>query len=545
MKGTDAIARILKAEGVDYLFCFPLNQIIDAAASLEIRPIVTRTERVAVNMADGYTRMSSGRKIGVAAVQYGPGAENAFGAVAEAFGDGTPLLCLSGSLERARLSIPANFKVSRNYRHITKWSETVTDVDRIPQMMQHAFALLRSGKPGPVLLEFPSDVMLAECAEGERDYIPQKRHRSAGDSADIKAVLDDVLAAQNPVIMAGQGVLYAEATEALTEFAELLQVPVMSTLNGKSAFPEKHPLALGTANGFSRPKMVNYFLEKADLVLGIGTSFTISKFIAPIPPGKTLAQVTIDESDLSKDYPTTYGVIGDAGMVLSEMIAQVKERLGPTGRSGNQTTAEEIKSVKEAFLKEWMPKLTSDERPISPYRVIWDLIQTVDPARTVITHDSGCPRDQQVPFYESTLPHGYIGWGKSTPLGSSLGLIMGAKLARPDCLAVNLMGDTAFGMVGMDLETAVRNRIPILTVMMNNGVMSGYTQKQPIATERYDIHRLSGGYGEVAAGLGFYTERVESADEFIPALKRAIEQTETGRPAFVEAITADDPSFPA
>ena len=186
MKGTNAIANILKAEGVEYLFCFPLNQIIDAAASLKIRPIVTRTERVAVNMADGYTRMTSSRKIGVVAVQYGPGAENAFGAVAQAFGDGTPILCLSGSLERPRLSIPPNFKVSRNFNHITKWSETVMDIDRIPQMMQRAFALIRTGKPGPVLLEFPSDVMLAECEPDPIDYIPQKRHRSAGDPVDIK-----------------------------------------------------------------------------------------------------------------------------------------------------------------------------------------------------------------------------------------------------------------------------------------------------------------------------------------------------------------------
>ena len=129
-----------------------------------------------------------------------------------------------------------------------------------------------------------------------------------------------------------------------------------------------------------------------------------------------------------------------------------------------------------------MPRLTSKEEPINPYRVIWELMHAVDPMRTVITHDSGCPRDQLVPFYEAVVPHGYIGWGKSTPLGSSLGLIMGAKLAKPEWLTINLLGDAAFGMVGMDFETAVRNRIPILTILMNNGVMGGYTKKQPIAS---------------------------------------------------------------
>ncbi len=544
MKGTEAIANVLKAEGVEFLPCFPLNQIIDTAAAIGIKPIVTRTERVAVNIADGYSRMANGRKIGVVAVQYGPGAENGFGGVAQAFADSTPLLCLSGAYERSRLSIPPNFKASRNFKHVTKWSETATDLDKIPQMMQRAFALLRSGKPGPVLLEFPSDVMLSEFKENPIDHRPQKTSRPTGDIHDIKEALEALLAAKTPVIMAGQGVLYAEAWEELKTLAELLQVPVMSTLNGKSAFPENHPLALGTANGFSKPETVTYFLKKADLVFGLGTSFTLSKFITPIPPGKTIAQITIDETDISKDYPTAYGVIGDARHVLTQMIAEVKSKVGPDGRGVNDQLISEIQEVKGNFLKKWMPRLTSDEEPISPYRVIWDIMGTVNQQKTVITHDSGCPRDQLVPLYEAVVPRGYIGWGKSTPLGSSLGLIMGAKLAKPEWLAINLMGDTAFGMVGMDVETAVRNQIPILTVLMNNGVMGGYTSKLPISTERYHVHRLSGDYAKVAEGLGSYTERVEKVKDFKPALQRAIAQTEAGQPAFLEVITAEDPDFP-
>jgi acetolactate synthase-1/2/3 large subunit len=544
MKGVDGIARMLQAEGVEFLTCFPLNQILDAAAALKIRPIVSRTERVALNMADGYSRMTSGRKIGVAVVQYGPGSENAFGGIAQAYSDSTPLLCLAGAYERVRLSIPPNFKASRNFKHITKWTETVTDVQYIPQMMQHAFALLRSGKPGPVLLEFPSDVMLSELPDGAFHYTPQRRSRPSGDPGEVREAVDVLISAKTPVIMAGQGLLYAEAWEELKELAELVQVPVMSTLNGKSVFPENHPLALGAANGFSRPKMVDHFLKKADLVFGIGTSLTISKFITPIPAGKTIAQVTIDESDISKDYPTSYGVIGDAKAVLGQMIMQAKKRLGENGRRGESSVATEVRAVREDFLREWMPRLTSAKEPISPYRVIWELMRTVDPMRTVVTHDSGCPRDQLVPFYEAIVPHGYIGWGKSTPLGSSLGLIMGAKLAKPDWLAVNLMGDAAFGMVGMDFETAVRNKIPILTILMNNGVMGGYTKKQPIASELYAVHRLSGNYRKVAEALGGYAERVDKVDDLRQALERAIKQTQLGTPVFLEIITADEPIFP-
>jgi thiamine pyrophosphate-dependent acetolactate synthase large subunit-like protein len=543
MKCTEAIARVLKAEGVEFLTCFPLNPIIDAAAALNIRPLVARHERVAINIADATSRMTSGHKIGVAAVQYGAGSENAFAGVAQAFGDSTPLLVLAGALEAASLSIPPNFQASRSYRHITKWSETLTDPARVVSMMQHAFALLRSGKSGPVLLEFPSDIMAADFP-GRFDYQPQRRFSPAGNERDVREAVEVLAEAKRPVIMAGQGVIYAEAWEELKELAELLQVPVMSSLNGKGAFPENHPLALGTANGFSRPKMVDHFLGKADLVFGIGTSFTRSKFICPIPAGKAIAQVILEESDISKDYPTSYGVIGDAKAVLVQMIAEAKRRLGENGRRGDGAAAAEVRSIKDEYLKEWMPRLTAEGRPISPYRVIGELMQAVDPRRTVVTHDSGCPRDQMVPFYETVVPHGYVGWGKSTPLGSSLGFIMGAKLARPDWLAVNLMGEAAFGMVGTDFETAVRNRIPILTILMNNGVMGGYTKKQPIATELFGIHKLTGRYARVAEALGGHAERIEKTADLKPALRRAIAMTEAGNPAFLEIITAEEADFP-
>jgi len=544
MKGTDAIAKVLKAEGVELVTCFPMNQIIDAVAAVGIRPLVARTERVVVNIADGYTRMNNGKKIGVSVVQYGPGAENAFAGIAQAYADNSPVLILAGAYERERLNIPPNFKASRSYQHVTKWTETATSVDQIPQLLQRAFVLLRSGKPGPVLLEFPSDVMLGEYPADHFEYTPRGRSRPSGDPDEIRQTVTALLAAKAPVIMAGQGVLYAEAWAELREFAELVQAPVMSSLNGKSAFPENHPLALGTANGFSKPGTVAHFLAKADLVLGIGTSFTRSKFITPIPPGKILAQVSVDESDIGKDYPVSWGVIGDARAVLAQMIAEIKARLGEAGRRSEAGVSMEIRSVRDAFLKEWKPRMAAAYEPISPYRVIGELIQSVDPNRTVITHDSGCPRDQLVPLYEAVVPRGYLGWGKSTPLGSSLGLIMGAKLARPDWLAVHLMGDAAFGMVGMDLETAVRNRIPILTVLMNNGVMGGYTKKQPIACERYGVDRLSGDYAMVAKGLGAHSERVDRTDDLKPAIRRAIQQTESGRPALLEVMTADEPDYP-
>jgi acetolactate synthase-1/2/3 large subunit len=191
-----------------------------------------------------------------------------------------------------------------------------------------------------------------------------------------------------------------------------------------------------------------------------------------------------------------------------------------------------------------MPKLTSDEVPINPYRVIWDLMHTIDRKRSIVTHDSGSPRDQMSPFFEAISPRGFIGWGKSTQLGYGLGLAMGAKMAAPQKLAINVMGDYAFGMVGLDFETAVRERIPIVTIVLNNSAMGIYSDdRMPVANERYRTKYLTGDYAKVAEAMGGYSERVKRPDEVIPAIKRAIKVVESGRPALLEIITREERAF--
>ena len=245
MLGKAAVASILKAEGVEHLVCFPANPLIDAAAAIGIRPIVARTERVAVNIADGQSRVSSGRQLGVCAVQHGPGSENAFAGVAQAYGDGSPILLLPAGFERSRLGVDPNFQAIHNYRAVTKWVEVVNAAPRLAQMLRHAFTLLRSGRPGPVLLELPTDVLAEEIPDVAVQHVRLKGPRPMGDPHDVREAIRMLLAAKAPVIVAGQGIFYGEASEALREFADLVQAPVMTTLNGKSAFPENHPLALG------------------------------------------------------------------------------------------------------------------------------------------------------------------------------------------------------------------------------------------------------------------------------------------------------------
>lgn len=543
MQGKTAIANILKLEGVEHLVCFPNNAIIDAAAEAGIRPICARTERVAVNIADGLSRVASGRRTGVCAVQYGPGAENAFSGIAQAYSDASPVLLLPAGIDRRRQGLAPNFQAIYNYRSVTKWVEVINFADRIPQMLRRAFTLLRAGKPGPVMLEVPTDVMKEEIPDEAVRYSPVRAARPLGDPQDVREAVRVLLAARAPVIVAGQGILYAEAWDELKAFAELVQAPVLTTLNGKSAFPEDHPLALGTG-GLSGTKMVDHFLRKADLAFGVGTSFTRSTFIVPIPPGKTIVQVTIAEQDINKDYPISHAIIGDARAVLRQLVEEVGRLVGPNGRRGETGVAAEVRAVKEEFLSEWMPRLTSDEVPVNPYRVIWELMRTVDRRRTIVTHDAGNPRDQILPFYEALIPHGYLGWGKSTQLGSGLGLAMGGKLAAPDKLVVWLVGDAGFGMTGLDFETAVRSKIPILTIVMNNGLMGGYERYLPVSTARYGTRFLSGDYSKVAEGLGGYTERVEKPHDLAPALRRAIEEVDAGRAALLEVITKEEPEYP-
>ena len=543
MKGDEVIAKILKAEGVEWMACFPAQTLIDVAARKGIRPVLSRQERTGVNMADGFSRVKNAKTIGVFVMQHGPGAENAFGGVAQAFADSVPILVLPGGHARARMGVNPGFEAVENYRGVTKWAGYVNMASRIPELMGRAFSQLKHGRRGPVLLEIPTDVATEEFPDDAFHYTPVQPFRSGADLDDIRELVAALLKASCPVINVGQGVLYAEATDELVELAELTNIPVMTTLAGKSAFPEDHRLALGTGAS-SGTLMVHNFLQKTDFVLGMGTSFTITNFNAPMPEGVTLAQSTNCPEDLNKDYRISYGAIGDARVVLRQMIDEVKRQVGEHGRGDVNGVVEEIRKVKDSWMAEWGPRLSSNEVPISPYRVFTELARAVDVANTIITHDSGYPREQLVPFWQTVTPRGYIGWGKSTQLGYGLGLALGAKLAAPDKQVINVMGDAAFGMAGMDVETAARSEIGIMTVVLNNGGMTHYTEHMPYASERWGSNKLSGEYAKVGEGLGAYAEKVETPDKIAPAIRRAIAANQKGQPAVLEMITKHEENVP-
>ena len=541
MNGAAVIAEILKREGTEFLSCYPRNPLIEACAELDIRPILCRQERVGVGIADGYSRIRRGRRNGVFAAQAGPGIENAFPGVAQAFTENVPILIIPAGLPLERQYLHPVFRAADVYRPVTKWSALAHSVQELPDLMRRAYHALRSGKGGPVLVEVPPEAWEAEY-RGALDYTPVPVQRMAPDPDAIRQAVRMLLAAQSPLLWAGQGVLYAEAGDRLAALAELIPAPVVTTNPGKSAIPESHPLALG-ASTRSRPKMFTEFMARADLVLAIGSSLTRTPFGPGVPPGKTIIHSTNDAGDINKEYRVDHAVIGDAALVLDALIEEVGRQKGGGGGNARTALEQEVAAVKQAWLAEWSKHLDSDETPINQYRVIRDLMRTVDRDNMIITHDSGSPREQLLPFWETTAAGSYMGWGKSTQLGYGLGIIMGAKLAAPDKLCINVMGDSAIGMTGMDIETAARNKIGILTIVFNNGVMAAERDVLQTSTKKYGAMTVGGNYAKVAEGLNVAAMRVEKPAAIVPAIKEAVGVTSSGAPFLLEIVVKEGYDF--
>jgi acetolactate synthase-1/2/3 large subunit len=541
MNGAQIVAEILKREGTEFLSCYPRNTIIEPCAALGIRPILCRQERVGVGLADGYSRIKRGKINGVFAAQAGPGIENAFPGVAQAYAENVPLLIVSGGLPLARQYVRPVFRAADVYRPVTKWSALAHSAQELPDLMRRAYHAMRSGKAGPVLIEIPDEVAEAEF-KGTPDYTPVAMQRMAPDPDAVKKAVQMLLAAKNPVLWAGAGVLYAEAGEALAALAELVPAPVVTTNPGKSAIPENHPLSLG-ASTRSRGKPYTDFMAKADLIFAVGSSLTKTPFGPGVPPGKTIVHSTNDAGDVNKEYVADHAVVGDAALVLDALIAEVSRQKGPGGGNAFNSLKEEVATAKKAWLDEWAKLLDSDEAPLNQYRVIRDMMRTVDRSNVIMTHDSGSPREQMMPFWEPTVAGSYMGWGKSTQLGYGLGITMGAKLAAPKKLCVNVMGDAAIGMTGMDIETAARNKIAIMTVVFNNGVMGAERDVLKISDEKYGSMTVSGNYTKVAEGLNVAARRVEKPGDIVSGIKEAITTTEKGDPFLLEFVVKEGRDF--
>ncbi len=539
MNVAQVTAEILKREGVEVLFVYPLTPLTESAAAVDIRPIVVRQERVGAAMADAMGRLSSGDKVAVFACQNGPGIENAFGAVAQAFSENVPLVVIPGGMARGVRDVRPTFNASLNFKHITKSAETITTPDMLVPALRRAFSMARNGRPGPTLVEIPADMWTAEVP-GEIQYTRTKRVLIAPDAAAVDKAAQALLDARMPLLYVGQGVHYAKAWPELKQVAELLEAPVTTSLEGKSAFPEDHPLALGSG-GRAHSRAVAAHVAESDVVFGIGASFTATNYGLRFPTaGKTFIHNTIEPLDIDKNIPTEHPVLGDAKLTLAMLHEALRDRLRGRPRGLTSEVAARIQKQNEPWERQWMPFLTSDAKPLSPYRVIYDLLQIADVPNTIITDDAVSPREELSAFWKPVTPLSYIGWGKTTQLGYGLGLAMGAKVAHPEKLCMNFWGDAAIGMTGMDFETCVRSDIPILSILFNNFSMAMEFKVMAVSKEKFRSTDISGNYSEFAKALGGYGERVTEPGQIVQALKNGIAATKEGKPALLEFITTQD-----
>ncbi len=537
MTGADAVAKVLKAEGVTQVICFPYTPGQEAVARADIRLVLPRQERVAGNMADGISRSTNGRQIGVFMVQHNAGVENAFSGVAHAHTDGTPILFLPGHSPVEEFGIPPAFSGRDNYRHVTKHSSIALEPDRVPQHMRMAFTALRSGRPRPVMVELPRNVSAAELS-ADFDYTPVAPIRAGADPGGVIEAADLLLRARSPLIWAGHGVLYAEASAELQEVAELLGAPVMTTLQGKSAIPETHELSVGMS-AVVETAAVTHYMDECETYLIVGSSLSVGPFSPVLGPGKTLIHVTNDPSDINKWHPTRLPLAADAKLFLAQLAEELRGRVGVRQRQLRARNSETIARLDREWRAEYADEFNDDSEPINGYHLFRELWDLLDPDSTILTHESGTSRDIQSVFYKSTVPRSYLGWGQSSQLGFSVGLTLGAKLANPDKLVVTVMGDGAVGMTGMDWETAARENIPTLTIIKHDTVFSGYMRHIPVSIEKFDGRTLHGDYAGVAAALGCHAESVTALSDLRPALERAIRATNEGQPAVVDVMTAE------
>ena len=534
------IARILKTEGIEWVSTFPVCRVNNALGQEKIPMIMMRDDRYAVALADAYSRMTAGNKIGVCTVQGGvnaAGLQVAYAGLAQAFEDGSPVLCITDGVPIGG-SENSQFDVTTSLKSVSKWYGYIDHPNRVPEFMRRAFTMLRNGIKGPVVIAVPNPS--AEYDENLDPYEPVKSYKFGPDPLDVQKALDMINESKKPLIYAGEGVIYADASKELLTFAESTNIPVATTLKAKGVFPENHPLSVGVRGDHTAK-----FIEESDLILAIGTSLSPGRFSHSIPNAtkKKIIQCNLNELHVNRIFPTAHCVLGDAKFTLRALID-----VNPNStQKDSNSIRNQIDTERKKDTSKYRPAMESSETPINPYRVYADMMKVLDPNNSFVTHDSGNTRDQLSTIYETHIPRGFLGWGNVSTLGFSLPAAMAAKLAYPerDCIAVS--GEAGIGYMLGNLEVPVREKIGITVVHISNGGFSGYGPG--FWGEGHDpyTHTVLG-YNEIDMSkmigeIGIHTERVSDPSEIVSALNRALDANKKGIPSYVEFICSQYPVY--
>jgi len=537
------IARILKQEGVEWVSTFPVCRVNNALGRENVPMLMMRDDRYAIAVADAFSRITGGKQIGVATVQGGvnaAGLQVAYAGLAQAYEDNSPMLCITDGVPIGGTE-NSHFDITSSLKSVSKWYGYIDKPERVPEFMRRAFTMLRTGRPGPVILAVPDAA--GQYDETADPYIPVKGWKSAPDPADVMLAVELLRKAQNPIVYVGEGVIYADAATELKTLVELANTPVISTLKAKGAFPEDHPLFVGV-----RGEQVNDYLNKCDLILAVGSSLSPGRFSHAIPnaASKTIINCSVTELDINKVFPTAHALIGDARFSLRALADELSSQSGGQGRAAGSVKAE-VKASRDAALEKYREAMASNETPINPYRVYGELMNVLDPHKSFLTHESGNTRDQLSTVYDTLMPRGFLGWGNVSSLGYSLAAVVAAKKAHPDWQVVSVTGEAGLGYMMGNLEVPVREKLGVTVVHISNGGFAGYGPGFWGAGHDPYTHRVLGpdqiDMSKAIREFGLYTERVTEPGEIAGALKRALAANDDGQPSYLEVVCCQFPVY--
>ncbi|MCL1818924.1 MAG: thiamine pyrophosphate-binding protein [Spirochaetaceae bacterium] len=539
MQAAEAIVKILESEGITDAFGIPgagINAVYKYLKDAKITHYTMRHEEAAVHAADAYFRASG--KMAAAICTSGPGATNFITGLYTAQIDSIPLIALTGQAVSAQLGKEAFqcVDIATIAKPVSKATWCVTNAADIPRVMREAFKTAREGRPGPVVIDLPLDVQMAEIPYDPAADKPLSITKPSPEAGKISSALDMVLAAKNPLIIMGGGVVLAEATRECVELAEYLQIPVITTYMAKGGIPIDHPLNAGHAGIQVGQPLGNHYFLGSDVVLGIGCRFTDRHTggIAVYRGERKFIHIDIEPSQIGKIFQPDIGIVADAKAAITALLAEAKKR-------GSARQPSERAAALPAKRKELARKTSFDNQPIKPPRVYQEINAFYD-ENTLFTTGCGLNQIWSGQFQEINKPRRYLPSGGAGTLGFDIPAAIGASIAAGKKRAVAVMGDFGFTFLVEELAVARKYDVPVTVLILNNATMSLIRQNQKYAySYEYAVEMKENkdfiDYLKVAEGFGCLALRVTKADDIQAALKKANEHK---GPSVVEILVEDN-----
>ena len=545
-----AVVEVLKAEGVKFVFGLPGGHTLGIYDGLlntpEIRHILVRHEQTAASMAAVYAQLTG--EPGVCCATAGPGATNLVTGIAEAYIGALPVIVLTGrgATRTALRGAAQELAQEKIFAPITKWAIRVDRSDMIIEIMRQAFTIARSGKPGPVLIDFPMDILMQAVEFGGYVRVG-KPPAPRGNPEGVRAATEELLRSKRPIIIAGGGTVMSGAFNELREFAETLGLPVLTTLSGRGSFPDDHPLAVGGL-GLHRTKISKKFLVEADFVLGLGCRFEqMETNWAPdyVPASNACyVQVDTDPAEIGKSVIPKIGIVSDIKFLLGDMLRTVREKGGPDHRSTfrNLPRIKELSQLKAELEAEIEQTLATRETPLKPVYVIRE-IRDAFPRETTAAIDIGCLAQAlggAFPYFNIYEPRSIMCCTSLYAMGFAAAGLPVARLVYPERPAVGLCGDGSFQMVMNILPVAAEHHLPVTWCILDNlclGSIRDLQEGQGEASCYIPMpFEVQPDFAQIAKACKCYGEKIEDPGQVKPALQRAIDANNRGVPAVLDFI---------